>query len=805
MYSTIGVRRRKFTIFGKWFKVYLSLLLCIILIAVLLSSASEEDEINSKKNIIIKSEKEMEALLNDVEVKSWSGATSGSLQNQEEKENINYGNSIAGDLLLPNINGLNATELELKRAREAYHILINAASQTDGLIPAWLLMGIGALEKGAPKMTNGNFVVPWAEFDAGDTPYGGMIGGREVNYTNYTKEDRAAHGGGSDGEYYKGPFQLNKDLLSSADIYNYKIAAACAATHLMGDAKSIEGWLQDYSMPDDFKKGLYLACYNAGFGNLSGAPGHPAEIPDAAKNDFVALVKNVYSDKAKMQKIGEAVCKSGMAAINNMMWDFVNIPGVHLSESAVAKAKQYNPNFVPVESVYPDSTYYGRFKVNSGAPASISNSSSGSADAYAIGAEQLRYILGSYAAGQMAWNSMVTGLEQTGGTKDGSIGGGLDLKRGENITYYWQKILAGGKDTQQLIEESKGDIGEVGYKNNFPIFIQGTGLNDISNLKWAFDGKATTLGRSGCSMFALMSLIHGVGYGDMPLPKTLNNVDGLNDKGKICFEEMVKALPNGPVTSGDVMSLGYKVQTVPTTDEGLEELYGYLEEGIPFVVNVKFGDIFGYDENYRPHLVHFTNEGHFILLVGAYRESGKRYVEVVQSTYSNAGTRANDQNQLVFDFDELKRKKIIRSSGGSCVPAYTITGRIDSPTEPVYMNSHYTGVTRNSELESSIKTIVTEDCQTTASASSMIAKFKEAGYIALDEDYFVEVDKKNKTVDIFISDTDFLRITGINFYSDLKDTGTYTKGSYIGLLSESTKFERYVVREDNSIEKIQYK
>lgn len=252
--------------------------------------------------------------------------------------------------------------------------------------------------------------------------------------------------------------------------------------------------------------------------------------------------------------------------------------------------------------------------------------------------------------------------------------GGLQPKFNK-VFYFWQN----GTDKKDRRYE-EGQYGEVGYKGVFPIFIQAPGFNNVSKVSWRFGGGSTTLGKAGCSIFTATSLVHAAGYRDYNIPGT---------SLKPTIQNMAKVFNNGPIIGNHMSSQGYKIQYRSTsTKKDLNVLYDDLKSGIPYAVNVRRGSITGYDLNGNPIKTEFTYGGHFMLLVSAFESDGKRWVEVVQSSRGNAGTKRIDQNQMLFDFDEIINKNILRSSQGNSVPAYTIVGGEGLPV-PTYLRPDY--------------------------------------------------------------------------------------------------------------------
>lgn len=692
------------------------------------------------------------------------------------------------------------TDIDKERLREYIKICEESASKQN--VPPWVIIAINILEKDALQLSDSGVYVGPAKFDECRT-YGTVHPGTKkvVNYTNYGK-DEVAYDGNVESSTYVGPFQLDS-AYGAKDRYNFVESANVSINAQSSRYKAAKEYFEGITDNDDFLWAVAITMHNTGNGGFyARVPKKGTDTRQHFYNSIMQIQRN-----PKFTDVSERMFKDwgNKANLKDMFLLFDGLEGISYAKELVedfntgtTKSPIYNTS-TQIKSTPGDNN--GKYCGDGGGETVPKQGFKvylyGDKRGCVIGAtgnkqygwefdyEAGRYLFGGLTKGKYLYNTAKAALSEIDGAnaKGAGLFSGSSFKRIVNdLRYYWKS-----KDTaNNVTPESLFD--EVGYKGSYPIFVQGTRLNDVSKTPWKFSGQSTTLGASGCSLFTLASLIHGVGYGQVPIPNQPNGVDGLNENGYICLQELAKAIPNGPVISDSVSALGYIVKTVPTTDEGLEELYGYLKQGIPFAVNVRYGDITGYDEVYNPHTVHFTNEGHFLLLVGAFELGDKRYVEVVQSTYSNAGKADNDQNALVFDFDELKEKKIIRSGSGYCVPAYTITGIQGSSQTPSYMKPDYSAPTRV-QLTKGYSYIDNTTTQTDFSVDSLVTDIKDTGYIYLPKDLYIKV--YDEYIDIFVTDSTRLRVSNFELSNMIMLSSTYSAGTFIGSVNDSTIYEHY--------------
>ena len=799
--AVIG-KKKKTGIRGYTFKVIAMMLVPVLVIAVLMPDNAKITTVSSNKITYMTPEQ--------YEEYSKVNGTPAYWESQVGTNTGLVGGSTVGavdtDYVL-DYDASKLTDMDLTRLQEYLTICEKAASSAG--VPTWVIMAINTLESNPINLSGSGVYVGPASFD-GKRTYGNVhpTTGKVVNYTNYGY-DEAKEDGALDGTH-KGPFQLNADY-NCSDPYNFSIAVDFAAKTQNERINAATKYFEGVTSDTNFLWAVAITMHN------TGTPGFMGRVPkfgvDTRQHFYNTMVQ--IQNKPQFKDVSERMFKAWDQEVNlrDMFLLFDGLDGIMYAKELVddfsmtnVTSPIYNPDGTRIKSTPgtagtaggPSGTYKGDglgettytqgFKVymHSGKYGCVIGSVGDTKYGWEFDYEAGRYLFGGLTKGRYMENTIRAALK---GASSGSVQGGGAAR----ATYIWESPLIQEVLPNAKPQELTGNIGEVGYKGNFPIFIQSSGVNDISNLKWKFGGKSTTLGQSGCSMFALMSLIHGAGYGNMPLPITTNGTDGIDANGVISFKEMTKALPNGPIVADDVSALGYIVKTIPTDDKGLEVIYSHLMSGIPFVANVRYGDITGYDESYNPHTVHFTNEGHFILMVGAYELNGKRYVEVVQSTYSNAGTAKYDQNKLVFDYDELIDKQIIRSSSGTKVPAYTILGMQGSDVLPNYLKSGYTPPIRVLKTTSVPLYVGNPTSQAAISVNELKSRIEEEGHILLPKDLYVNVGKDY--VDLFVTETTSLRIRNVQISANLTENMHYPEGTYIGEIMEDVVFERYEMGE----------
>ena len=797
--------KKKFDIPKIIFKIAALILAPVFAISFLIPQ--DQSSPTANQNVIILSEEQKQQYIGAIEngqPVQWTGLA-GSNQSGSSSGSNSFNGAVDNNYILDyDISKL--TDTDIVRMKEYLEVCEEIANAKG--VPVWVIMAINTLESAPLNLSESGVYVGKAQFDRGRT-YGSVhpTTGKVINYRNYGKEETVADGF-TDSSHY-GPFQLDGNY-GASDMYNFAISGQAAVNAQSDRIEKATSYFEGITSDQDFLWAIAITMHN------TGVAGFKARVPrygvDTRQHFYDSMMK--IQTKSEFKDVSERMFKNwgSMENLRDMFMLFDGLPGIMYSKELVddfgmsATSPIYNPDGTRIKSTPgaagtagpKEGTYTGDgagettrsqgFKIYmwEGKHGCVIGSVGETKYGWEFDYEAGRYLFGGFTKGKYLENTLRAAIKELGTTTTSS-GTGFLGRVIERVKYYWRdnEVLADveNKPTRPV----EGLFNEVGYKGTFPIFIQSSLSNDVSKTPWKFAGKETTLGASGCSLFTLANLIHGVGFGQDPIPIETNGTDGLNHHGYISLQNLAKALPNGPIIADDVSALGYIVKTVPTTDEGLEELYGYLKQGIPFAVNVRYGDITGYDYNYNKHTVHFTNEGHFILLVGAYELGGKRYVEVVQSIYSNGGQNKADQNALIFDFDELKDKQIIRSGNGYPVPAYTITGMRNSTKSPNYMKSDYTAPTRVEIGE--YEQIANDTTQTDISVNSLVSSIKETGYIYLPKELYITV--ADGYIDIYLTDTTHLRISNFKLSNMISLSTTYEEGTYIGAVEADTIYEHY--------------
>lgn len=347
--------------------------------------------------------------------------------------------------------------------------------------------------------------------------------------------------------------------------------------------------------------------------------------------------------------------------------------------------------------------------------------------------------------------------------------------------YYWQQPLYNNLNNKEK-KQITGELGEVGYKGLFPIFIQGDPVDKLSKLPWKFQGENTTLGESACSLYSLCSLLTAAGYSDKNIPNT-------NDKPNIIT--LKRYFANGPITWAHVNQY-YDVKIIPTsTKDGQDRIFEDLLLGIPYVVNVRNGTVTAYLDNGEITKTIFTSRGHFMIMDKAKEENGKRYVSLIQSSRSNASLWGLDQNNAWFDYDEIIDKKVLRSSQGNAVPAYTVVGGKNLP-QPLYLDINNTvrkhDILNHKEDNRWIKELMDEFDININETMVNGAKI-EAGKV-LKVNKKTVIDYINNDIIIFISKENAIMITDLQIKSTL--TGMRKPNAMLGTTGNNSKL--YIVQ-----------
>lgn len=237
-----------------------------------------------------------------------------------------------------------------------------------------------------------------------------------------------------------------------------------------------------------------------------------------------------------------------------------------------------------------------------------------------------------------------------------------------------------------------GSFEEIGWKGQYPIFSQ-TNTTSSQSARMLFNNQETTLSDAGCSIYALVSMLHGIGLGSTPVPISNNLSNGLNAQGFITPSEIAK-LVSAPIIPSKLEDLGYTVETQPmTTDDDIRNLMKIIQRyKYAYMVNTKSSTpIRALNGNNEEVYRSFTSSGHFILVTNVISVNGKLYFEVVDSITSNETV---DSNRLYYDLEDAISKGVLgRSSTGGIVPAFRITG-ISQNTE-----------TTNNKIQSLVSTL----------------------------------------------------------------------------------------------------
>ena len=223
-----------------------------------------------------------------------------------------------------------------------------------------------------------------------------------------------------------------------------------------------------------------------------------------------------------------------------------------------------------------------------------------------------------------------------------------------------------------------GSIGEVGWKDGYPIFKQSSSQQS-ANVPMTFNGRSTTLADAGCSIYSLTSMLHEAGLGTTPIPNS--SITGLNTNGLLDPRELAKVV-DAPIIPSKIEKLGYTVEQLPmNTKEDIYNMISEVRKGKSYMVNTKVSEpIKAKTPDGKDVYRRFTNSGHFIIISNAFEIDGELYFEVIDSI-SKPGEEL-DSNRLYYNLDDAIEKNALgRSSSGGVVPAFRVTG-ISKPDKP---------------------------------------------------------------------------------------------------------------------------
>ncbi len=216
-----------------------------------------------------------------------------------------------------------------------------------------------------------------------------------------------------------------------------------------------------------------------------------------------------------------------------------------------------------------------------------------------------------------------------------------------------------------------GSIGEVGWKDGYPIFKQSSSQQS-ADAPMMFNGRATTLADAGCSIYSLTSILHEAGLGSTPIPNS--SITGLNTNGLLDPRELAKVV-DAPIIPSKIEKLGYTVEQLPmNTKSDIYNMISEVRRGKSYMVNTKVSEpIKAKTTDGKEVYRRFTTSGHFVIISNAFEIDDELYFEVVDSISSPEGDL--DSNRLYYNLDDaIKKNALGRSSSGGVVPAFRVTG-----------------------------------------------------------------------------------------------------------------------------------
>ena len=219
------------------------------------------------------------------------------------------------------------------------------------------------------------------------------------------------------------------------------------------------------------------------------------------------------------------------------------------------------------------------------------------------------------------------------------------------------------------VKNTRGQTLEIGYHDAFPIYYQSD--NSIyGNTTYYYDkGTSKSFASSGCPVFAVSSLLHGMGYSSTTFPSGVNldtNGDGywtpleLWNSGALGnWVNPSKKTSGFPLINSGVgikNGLGLNVIVrMRNNPSDVEAMRQDLLNGKPYVIQLHMGQsnkMYTNENGVQRKLIYSST--HFVVAKDAFVKNGKTYVRLINST--NATDKNNfNSNREAYLFDDLLR------------------------------------------------------------------------------------------------------------------------------------------------------
>lgn len=540
-------------------------------------------------------------------------------------------NTLAGEVLLAH----------MKASKGDYSTIENSSGGIEE-VPIWLTLGINVTETGKYKNDQGKFLpIPFAGMPY--EVYGKLRGdGTRITVNNWTTADAKKYGERVSYAGAVGPMQQLPSTWNGGrhrdgnadgvkDINNLFDVALGAADWYRSESENINTKYQLGNDPD-MKAYYFAGIYHAGAGNWSK---YVTKYGNVVRDD----VRKVLNDKAF-----EASMKHKYLTRSHGYWD--------LSEIALRFAQEGWKMDTRLTDIVEKAGYTVKPEYKSHITSDSSNRNGALVkNGMTFPFTSFFYPMRMYLHGQ----ALLPYLYKEGMTSN--------IQKRSGIFYY-------GEGSSQAT--TRGDHLEIGYSDNFPIYRQ----SDTSIYSYTYmysGGKPRSMASVGCTMFAVTSLLHGMGYSSDTLldfnidldkngvisPTELFNSGVMGNTINHASKTSTLPLINGGSRLRNPMGLEIKVAR-NNSKEGKEMIKQDLLNGHPWLVRLINDQK---TSSKTKHALYQNEEGkfrklvstttHFIVLKDAFvGKDGRVYVNIVNST-NNLDTQSFNSIREAYLFDDL--------------------------------------------------------------------------------------------------------------------------------------------------------
>ena len=242
------------------------------------------------------------------------------------------------------------------------------------------------------------------------------------------------------------------------------------------------------------------------------------------------------------------------------------------------------------------------------------------------------------------------------------------VKDTSGLVYY--AVEANPSANLEAIKTTRGHILEIGYHDAFPIYYQSDNSIYGSTTYYYDKGIPKSFASSGCPVFAITSLLQGMGYSNTTFPSGVNlDLDGdgywtpleLWNSGALGnWVNPSKKTSGFPyINSGVGIRNGLGLDVVVRMRDSatdVEAMRQDLLNGKPYVIQLhkdQSNKMYTNEEGVKRKLIYSST--HFVVAKDAFVKNGKTYVRLINSTN---GTDKNsfNSNREAYLFDDLVKK-----------------------------------------------------------------------------------------------------------------------------------------------------